>query len=215
MYNVPHVHSSVTAPHQEQYSTSTFMTNTSLECLKQLENRATPTPFPTPRQKTKQKKSCFCQASTEYTAFHFIKTIIQKPAKNYIKLPPCTTPSPFPQPLSPANSLLTLQGQDHTRDCSKLLTSPWPSHPTHSIFQTQAVQLGGSSTSRQPRSHITTALPWWSVSSRFFPRIWQESSIQQTKPLTNPYREINDDLTDFLSNSHPRQKVLQELDLCS
>lgn len=89
-------------PHQEQYSTSIFMTNPSLECLKQLENRESPTPFPPPRQKTNKKNSCFCQASTEYTAFHFIKTIIQKPAKNYIKLPPCTTPSPFLQPLLPS-----------------------------------------------------------------------------------------------------------------
>lgn len=195
-------------PQQEQYSTSIFRTNPSLECLKQLEKRATPTPFPPPRLKTekKQKKSCFCQASTEYTAFHFIKTIIQKPAKNYIKLPPCTTPSPFLQPLLPTNSLPALQGQNHsTGPCSKPLTAPWLSQPTHSIFQSQAQSQGAPAhpaSQELSEFHITTATPRWSAPSRFLPDIWWESSIQHMKRLTNPTRKMNDNLRDFFSNSH-------------
>lgn len=38
---------------------------------------------------------CFCQASTGHcAAFHLIKTITSKAAKNYIKLPLRTTPTP-------------------------------------------------------------------------------------------------------------------------
>lgn len=82
-------------------------------CSKQMENRLSPTLPPPQNRKLKKKRSCFCQASPENTAFHFIKTITQKPAKNYIKLPPCTTPSPFSSTLLPNTQSAS---QPHGRD---------------------------------------------------------------------------------------------------
>lgn len=94
------MHSSATAHLLRTISRSYLCNKSKPNCLKQLENRLIPTRAPPP-QIENTKNSCSCQASTEYTAFHFIKTITQKPAKNYIKLPPCTTPSPFSSTLLP------------------------------------------------------------------------------------------------------------------
>lgn len=108
--NFPHTHSSVTAPSLRTiFHPYHSIHNSKPDCLKQLENRLTPIP---PQIENNRR---FCQASTEYTAFHCIKTITHKPAKNYIKLPPCITPSPFPSTLLP-NSFPTARAGWHQRD---------------------------------------------------------------------------------------------------
>lgn len=159
--NVPHKHSSATAPSARTIFHFYLHDKSKSRVFKSAGKESNSNSFPPSKMENrkKQKKICFCQASTEYTAFHFIKTIIQKPAKNYIKLPPCTTPSPFLQPLLPTNSLPALQGQNHSTGPAPNPSQPPGSPSPHTASSRAKHRVRGLQHIQPPRSSQSFTSP--------------------------------------------------------
>lgn len=141
----PHTHRAVQPSLPEGNIPFLSLLQAHFNCLKQLENRLTSTP--SPENLTSLKHGCFCQASTERAAFHFITTITQKAAKNDIKLPP--------HPPAPS-----FAGQDCTEPQSTVLARPAAAR----IFHMLAAGSEDPSGPQQPQRGV----PWmWDHSDLF------------------------------------------------